>query len=156
MSQHTLDPTLIDTSIPPKPPDPLIEVRSLADERLPSFKDKLLSPDPINFFHGQHVSSFPITNDFHEAMPATPLQDDPTPRDHAIVLSSEELQRLYEPWKFSVIIKLFGKRILHQYLKKKLHEHWKPTEQFPLIDLGGQWYSWGSHCSNITSEKQIQ
>lgn len=97
MSQHTLDPTLMDISIPPKPPDSLIEIRSLADERLPSFRDKLLSLDPINFIHGQHISSFPITNDCHEAMPTTPLQDDPTTRDHAIVLSSEELQCLYEP-----------------------------------------------------------
>ncbi|XP_019256625.1 PREDICTED: uncharacterized protein LOC109235086 [Nicotiana attenuata] len=127
MSQHTLDPTLMDISIPPNPPDPLADARSLADERLPSFKDKLLSPDPIKFIHGQHVSSFPITNDCYEALPATPLQDDSTSRDHAIVLSTEELQRLYKPWKFSVIIKLFG----------------------------GQWPSWGSHCSDITSEKQI-
>lgn len=39
------------------------------------------------------------------------------------------------PWRFSVIINLQGKKILHQILKRKLNEIWKSSEPFPLIDL---------------------
>lgn len=38
-----------------------------------------------------------------------------------INLSVEDLQRIYQPWKFSLIIKLMGKRIIHQYFKRKIH-----------------------------------
>lgn len=35
-------------------------------------------------------------------------------------LSPEEKMRIYAPWKHSVIIKLLGKKLRHQYFKKKL------------------------------------
>ncbi|XP_019245220.1 PREDICTED: uncharacterized protein LOC109225082 [Nicotiana attenuata] len=57
-----------------------------------------------------------------------------------ISLSLEDRQRIYEPWKFSIIIKLVGKRMLHHYLKKKIQDLWKPTEEFSLIDLGEDYY----------------
>lgn len=37
-----------------------------------------------------------------------------------ILLTKEDNERLYSPWKYSLIIKLFGKRIVHQYLRAKL------------------------------------
>lgn len=37
-------------------------------------------------------------------------------------LSAEDLQRIYHPWKYSLIIKLMGKRIPHHYLKRKIQE----------------------------------
>ncbi|XP_009772651.1 uncharacterized protein [Nicotiana sylvestris] len=140
MSLHTIDPSLIDITIPPKPPDPTIEASAPLKEKFPSFKETLISPEPINFLYDQQISSAPVTNDCYENTSNAPFQDDPPNNDQAIILSSEEMQRLYEPWKYSLIIKLFGKRILHQYLKKKLLEHWKPIEQSPLIDLGNDFY----------------
>ena len=53
-----------------------------------------------------------------------------------ITLSKEDNERLYSPWKYSLIVKLLGKRIADQYLKSKLQQVWKPSEYFPLIDLG--------------------
>lgn len=29
---------------------------------------------------------------------------------------------------------------MHHYLKRKIQELWKPTEQFPLIDLGSDYF----------------
>ncbi|XP_070056894.1 uncharacterized protein [Nicotiana tomentosiformis] len=60
--------------------------------------------------------------------------------DNSIQLSPQDIQRIYEPWKFSVIIKLMGKRILHHYLKKKIQDLWRATEKFSLIDLGEDYY----------------
>nr|XP_016479712.1 PREDICTED: uncharacterized protein LOC107800955 [Nicotiana tabacum] len=57
-----------------------------------------------------------------------------------ISLSLEDRQRIYEPCKYSIIIKLVGKRMLHHYLKRKIQDLWKPTENFPLIDLGEDYY----------------
>lgn len=50
-------------------------------------------------------------------------------------------QRIYQPWRYSVIIKLQGRRILHNYLKQKITRLWKPTENFPLIDLCNDYYT---------------
>uniref|UniRef100_A0A1U7WW10 Uncharacterized protein LOC104227795 n=2 Tax=Nicotiana sylvestris TaxID=4096 RepID=A0A1U7WW10_NICSY len=53
-----------------------------------------------------------------------------------ITLTDEEKVRIYEPWKNSIV----GKRMLHHYLKRKIQELWKPTEDFQLIDLGVDYY----------------
>ncbi|XP_075109000.1 uncharacterized protein LOC142180812 [Nicotiana tabacum] len=34
-----------------------------------------------------------------------------------------------------------GKRLVHHYLKKKLYDLWKINENFPLIDLGEDYYT---------------
>ncbi|XP_009774449.1 uncharacterized protein [Nicotiana sylvestris] len=59
---------------------------------------------------------------------------------YKVNLSSEDVQRIYDPWKHSVIIKLLVKRIMHHYLRKKVQEQWKISENFPLIDLGTDYY----------------
>lgn len=38
----------------------------------------------------------------------------------AIPLTAEEKLRIYQPWQHSVIIKLYGKKLAHNYLKNKL------------------------------------
>lgn len=58
----------------------------------------------------------------------------------SIVLSQEDNQRIYTPWKYSLIIKLMGLRITHQYLRTKLQQLWKIMDQVPLIDLRTDYY----------------
>ncbi|XP_075110427.1 uncharacterized protein LOC142181308 [Nicotiana tabacum] len=58
-----------------------------------------------------------------------------------IILSEDDKQRIYNPWKYSLIIKLMGKRIVHHYLKRKTQELWKVDENYPLIDLGEDYYT---------------
>lgn len=52
----------------------------------------------------------------------------------------EEKARIYQPQARSVIIKLMGKEISYLYLRAKLIELWKPTENLVLIDLGHESY----------------
>lgn len=54
----------------------------------------------------------------------------------SIALTEEDRGRMYTPLKFSLIIKLLGKRVLHQYLKTNVQDLWKPNEPFTLIDIG--------------------
>lgn len=65
--------------------------------------------------------------------------DDADPND-SIILSNEEKTMIYMPWKHSVIIKMVGKKVSHQYLKKRLNKLWKPTEILILIDLGWDFF----------------
>lgn len=58
----------------------------------------------------------------------------------SVTITKEDKQRIYHPWKYSLIIKLHEKRILHQILKQKIQELWKIKENFPLIDLGNDYY----------------
>ncbi|XP_019238197.1 PREDICTED: uncharacterized protein LOC109218299 [Nicotiana attenuata] len=57
-----------------------------------------------------------------------------------IILSQEDKNRLYEPWRFSIIIKLFGKKMPHYLLRSKLVDLWNPSEQLILIDLGWDFF----------------
>lgn len=56
--------------------------------------------------------------------------------DTFIPITSNDKSRLYEPWKYSVIIKIFGRKIVHHILRNKLLALWKPTEDLPIFDLG--------------------
>uniref|UniRef100_M1DF53 Uncharacterized protein n=1 Tax=Solanum tuberosum TaxID=4113 RepID=M1DF53_SOLTU len=47
-----------------------------------------------------------------------------------ISLNRQDKERLHSPWKFSLIVKLMGKRMIHHYLKSKITELWKSTENF--------------------------
>ncbi|XP_075080585.1 uncharacterized protein LOC142166070 [Nicotiana tabacum] len=53
-----------------------------------------------------------------------------------IILTEDDRERMYNPWKYSLIIKLIGKRLVHHYLKRKTQELWKVDENYPLIYLG--------------------
>lgn len=62
-------------------------------------------------------------------------------KNSIVPISGEDKQHIYYPWRFSVIIKLQEKKILHQVLKRKITDLWKPSEVFPLIDLGEGYYT---------------
>lgn len=92
-----------------------------------------------------------LTNSPHDLLPPhiqpTPLDldlidesDNPDESADFIPLSADDKARLYSSWKFSIIIKLFGKSIGHQLLKAKLQSLWKPTELLHLIDLGSAFF----------------
>lgn len=53
-----------------------------------------------------------------------------------IILSQEQKMRIYHPQRFSVIIKVFGRKNPHHVLKSKLQQLWNPNEQLVLINLG--------------------
>ncbi|XP_019231889.1 PREDICTED: uncharacterized protein LOC109212674 [Nicotiana attenuata] len=63
-------------------------------------------------------------------------QDD----DIFIPITTEDKYRLYTPWKYSVIVKVFGRKIAHHLLQSKLLALWNPTEDLPLIDLGSDFF----------------
>lgn len=63
-----------------------------------------------------------------------------------VELTEEERARIYHPWRNSIILKLFGKKLAHPYLKSKLNDQWKTTEPFSLIDLGHGYYTIKFEC----------
>lgn len=60
---------------------------------------------------------------------------DPTP-ENSIPLTSSHKVKIYSPWQYSIIVKVFGRKVGHLTLKQKLQELWKPSESLSLIDLG--------------------
>lgn len=115
---------------PPDPPDPLethTDMNTLKESTKDSFKAVLINKE--NSLNGLYLE-----NDKWKA-PMLP-QD----LGDAINLSEEDKERIYAPWKFSVIVKVFNKKLAHSYLKIKLTELWKPTEPLTLIDLGNDFY----------------
>lgn len=119
--------------IPPKLPDNQQniqnqEVKALntpidaINSPLPSFKDKLLeNNETINIIANPIPSStFSMDTQDHETETSSVKEDKKFPITVHITL--EDMQRIYHPWKLSLIIKLQGKIILHQYLKQKIQE----------------------------------
>lgn len=113
----------------------------LMDTESPSFKEKLLANElekNISIFSTPpHQIPMEINSTFdNEATQQKPQYG----HNYSTPIIMEDKQRIYFPWRHSAIIKLQEKRIPHDVLKKKLMELWKPTESFPLIDLGEDYY----------------
>ncbi|KAG5587670.1 hypothetical protein H5410_048104 [Solanum commersonii] len=49
-----------------------------------------------------------------------------------ITLSKMEKERIYKLWCFSIIIKLLGKKMSHEYFRRKLSLLWRPSEELIL------------------------
>ncbi|KAK4733472.1 hypothetical protein R3W88_007733 [Solanum pinnatisectum] len=58
-----------------------------------------------------------------------------------IQLSAKEMMRIYQPWSYSLIIKLLRKKMMHTYLKSRLTTLWKTSEDILLIDLGHDYFT---------------
>ncbi|XP_016513949.1 uncharacterized protein LOC107830811 [Nicotiana tabacum] len=133
--------TDINHHIPPKPPDKDIPTQK---EEVKSFKEKLIE----GIQHSQTITETPIIMDTTTkvqgpfAMQNCQMLID----ENTIQLSEEDQARIYQPWKYSLIIKLIGKKIQHHILKKKIQEAWKIIDNFPLIDLGADYYIVKFNC----------
>lgn len=115
----------------PKPPDPPESPDSSIameedNQKMNSFKEiRLNKGKEINLSYSLDESDSSLD---------TSLSLEP------ILLTEEEKVRIYQPWKNLLIVKLFGEKIVHSYLKNKLTEMWKPTESLSLIDFGWDFY----------------
>lgn len=92
-----------------------------------SFKDKLLNKDCS------------IKKDYARRMGKQPLYEEDD--CDTVDLPDEDKSRIYIPWQFLVIVKLFNKRLAHNYLRIKLQDTWKPIEPLILIDRGNDFYT---------------
>lgn len=92
-----------------------------------------------------------ISNTQHSSCPTTyqsihsdiDLSDETAKNDNSdafIPLSTLDKSYLYFPWKFSIIVKVFGKKVGHQLLKYKLTILRRPSEELPLIDIGSDFF----------------
>ncbi|KAG5568819.1 hypothetical protein H5410_064165 [Solanum commersonii] len=122
---------------PPAPPDNGIVADTIMDtvtetteEEKATFKEIRITPYPP--IEAQQI---PKESNLEDQLAETE-QDD----DDFICLTDEEKKRIYQPWTYSIIIKIFGKRISHQYLKRKLANLWRVSEDIVLVDLGHDYY----------------
>ncbi|KAG5573042.1 hypothetical protein H5410_062808 [Solanum commersonii] len=129
----------ISDSKPPDPPDrgrasmEQIDKESgentyYATNNPPSFKDMLTKPYSIAM-NGE--SSKTTTVDSMEIGDDGSMDTDGSD----IHLTKEEKQRIYEPWSYYHIIKIFERKLSHIYLKQRLATIWKVSEKIILIDL---------------------
>ncbi|KAF3613991.1 hypothetical protein FXO38_35930 [Capsicum annuum] len=118
---------------PPDPPDPMEitntskEPNQESIEGKSSFKSILLNK--ANSLNGNYLS--------HHNGKMSQVSEE---IDDTIVLREKDKDRIYAPWRFSVIVKLFKKTLAHGYLRTKLLDLWKPSEPLILVDLGNGYY----------------
>lgn len=131
------------TSPPPEPPD--ISSMHLDPAPTPSKEQHTATQLPLTFAQtlltNNQFTYYPNTcNQTHSHIDLTDETTNDLHRDTFIPLTSADKSRLYLPWKFSVIVKVYGRKVGHQTLWAKLTALWKPTEELPLIDLGCDFY----------------
>ncbi|KAI8006307.1 hypothetical protein LOK49_LG07G01091 [Camellia lanceoleosa] len=57
-----------------------------------------------------------------------------------ISLSKDEIDRIRDPWRSTLIVKLVGRNLGYNFFMSKLKSIWKPTSTFHGIDLGNHFY----------------
>ncbi|WMV13899.1 hypothetical protein MTR67_007284, partial [Solanum verrucosum] len=67
-------------------------------------------------------------------------QENPHNHPNFIPISSSDKLRLYSPWKYSLIVKLIGKRIGYIYFQNRLQALWQLSEKISLIDVSEDFY----------------
>ena len=77
-----------------------------------------------------------ITSDDDEAL----NEEEDDPLCPTIRLTKEEKRRIKEPWKNSLIIKMFDKNAGYMQLMKHLKQRWNLTENFSLVDMGHAYF----------------
>ncbi|XP_059291044.1 uncharacterized protein LOC132044560 [Lycium ferocissimum] len=139
MTKPSTLPTETFPPIPPKPPDK--SQSDMEEDRTPLIPP--LSSQPLSYKDVVLEKEENLEASYlHEMDRETHMKDQlESPADlDTITLTPEEKERLYQPWKYSVIVKVFGKRLSHQYLKGKLTDLWNIDEPLNLIDLGFDFY----------------
>ncbi|PKI35272.1 hypothetical protein CRG98_044335 [Punica granatum] len=53
-----------------------------------------------------------------------------------VLLTREEKQNLQQPWRSSLIVKLFGKSFELQYFTRRIKSLWNPSRNMECVDLG--------------------
>lgn len=120
--------------LPPEPSD----TDSTLTNQSTTFKDKFLSNENERNISISQPPSYLILM----AVDIIEEEGEKDQRDeYTIPITREDKQRIYFPWRHLVIIKLQGEKIPHQILKRKLTDIWKPAKNFPLIDLGENYFT---------------
>lgn len=136
--------------IPPKLPDNLMSIQSSEENNnfvIPNativpltFKEKLMGNEGKITISTDLLSTLTLPMDIQEEETISYPNEGNEKFSISVPITLEDKQRIYYLWKYSLIIKLHGKRILHQILKQKIQELWKINENFPLIDLGNDYF----------------
>lgn len=69
-------------------------------------------------------------------LPSKFFEAAPTNADVFFPFSKEGKVRLYQPWMYSVIVKVYGRTVGYKFLSTKLLEVWKLNDPLNLIDMG--------------------
>ncbi|KAK6775616.1 hypothetical protein RDI58_026617 [Solanum bulbocastanum] len=127
-------PTPTDPPEPPDSPSPMAE----DNQRFQSFKEALIDKENT------------LNQIYEVPKEHTNMEEESEVNNDTITLTKDKKRRLYQPRCLFVIIKVFGKRLMHAYLKSKLANTWKLTEPLTLIYLG-----WDYHIVKLSQVQSM-
>lgn len=97
-----------------------------------SYKDSLFSKQkltsPLLFFQSTHTYDSYLLDELNAKH-----------KDIPFILAKDK-DRMYKNGANALIIKVYGCTVGYHFLLRKIHELWKPTEEFSVIDLGSDFY----------------
>ncbi|BFG14285.1 hypothetical protein CerSpe_005590 [Prunus speciosa] len=92
-----------------------------------NFKDKLLSSSCFEYTEGMEKDRFSIESGDYE------VKD--SPYGPSIRFSEQVKNKIYKPWKNSVIIQFVGKTHTYNFVLARLKQHWRLKGPMQLVDL---------------------
>lgn len=57
-----------------------------------------------------------------------------------VSITIDDKKWIYQLWIKALIVKVYGKTVGYNFLKRKLHELWQPNEELNIIDLGKDFF----------------
>lgn len=57
-----------------------------------------------------------------------------------VSVTIDDKKWIYQLWIKALIVKVYGKTVGYNFLKRKLHELWQPNEELNIIDLGKDFF----------------
>ncbi|XP_031381852.1 uncharacterized protein LOC116196325 [Punica granatum] len=125
----------MDSSMPSHPSNVPSEVTALPqDTNTKSYLSKLVGHVP-----GAYENIFSLEralDDDDSDDDVAEEMDEPPAGQLRVLLTREEKQRLRQPWRSSLIVKLFGKSFELQYFTQRLISLWNPSGNMDCVDLG--------------------
>lgn len=103
-----------------------------------SFRDKLMNQ--VNLAKNVGVAVDSLDVDYDELTDNEDVVTSCGDRGPSIQFSDRAINRLCQPWKNAIIIKLLGRSHTYNYLRDRLQQKWSLKDDWKLIDLVNDYF----------------
>lgn len=103
-----------------------------------SFRDKLMNQ--VNLAKNVGVAVDSLDVDYDELTDNEDVVTSRGDRGPSIQFSDRAINRLCQPWKNAIIIKLLGRSHTYNYLRDRLQQKWSLKDDWKLIDLVNDYF----------------
>ncbi|XP_057428997.1 uncharacterized protein LOC130722320 [Lotus japonicus] len=117
-------------------------LEGLQKESKMSYKDKVIAGESFTPFSPQEIVDLVREELAGDDLESMKLEDERKPfsLNPVVPVSLEEYEEWCRPWKFTLVVKLQGKKIGFRWMDQRLHRIWAKEGDIKVIDLAEDYY----------------